>query len=60
MAALTREESRGAHSRDDFTKRDDQKWLKHLLIYNNGEIKFRAVNMHPETLEPFAPAERTY
>jgi hypothetical protein len=30
------------------------------LIYNNGEIKFRAVNMHPETLEPFAPAERTY
>jgi len=31
--ALARTESRGAHSRRDFTKRDDINWLKHTLAY---------------------------
>jgi len=29
--ALMREESRGSHSRRDFTQRDDEKWLKHTV-----------------------------
>jgi succinate dehydrogenase / fumarate reductase flavoprotein subunit len=29
--ALMREESRGSHSRRDFTQRDDKKWLKHTI-----------------------------
>ncbi len=31
--ALAREESRGAHYRSDFPKRDDENWLKHTLAY---------------------------
>lgn len=31
MGALTRKESRGAHYRTDFTKRDDKKWMKHTI-----------------------------
>jgi succinate dehydrogenase / fumarate reductase flavoprotein subunit len=30
-SALSREESRGAHAREDFQKRDDEKWMKHSL-----------------------------
>ena len=41
--ALTRHESRGAHSREDFPKRDDKNWLKHTLIYKSGERR-RAKN----------------
>ncbi len=36
-AALNRSESRGAHSRDDFPQRDDENWLKHSLIWLDGD-----------------------
>jgi succinate dehydrogenase / fumarate reductase flavoprotein subunit len=40
-AALNREESRGAHAREDFTARDDEKWMKHSLLWldSNGKVK---------------------
>ncbi len=37
VSALERKESRGAHSREDFIKRDDDKYLKHTLAYLDGD-----------------------
>ena len=38
-SALERKESRGAHSREDFTGRDDENWLVHTLAYHDGNLK---------------------
>ncbi len=60
-SALAREESRGAHSRIDFPKRDDQKWLKHTLYSKEGrKLDFKPVRLKPLTVEPFIPKERVY
>ena len=37
--AANREESRGAHAREDFSDRDDEKWMKHTLAWNDGTGK---------------------
>lgn len=37
IGAIRREESRGAHYRNDFPNRDDEKWLKHTLVYYDAE-----------------------
>ena len=57
-SALTRQESRGAHFREDFPKRDDPNWLKHTLAYKGEKgIVFR---YKPVTITKFEPKERKY
>ena len=61
LAAYQREESRGAHSREDFPHRDDKNWLVHSLYYKDKEeLMKRTVNMKPQTMDAFQPQERTY
>ncbi|MGX5201961.1 succinate dehydrogenase flavoprotein subunit [Aliikangiella sp. IMCC44632] len=60
-AANFREESRGAHSREDFPDRDDENWLTHSLYYpETGEMDKREVNMKPVSVDAFPPKARTY
>ena len=64
--ANNREESRGGHAREDFTKRDDDNWMKHTLAWVNdkGEVSFDYRPVHMYTLsddcDVIPPAKRVY
>jgi fumarate reductase flavoprotein subunit len=57
--ALNREESRGAHQRSDFPKRDDTKYLAHSLVSRTGEGPPR-VDYLPVVITRWPPGERIY
>ncbi len=64
-SAYNRKESRGAHAREDFTKRDDKNFMKHTLAWQSGknvEIKYRDVHSRTLTndVQYFPPKERVY
>jgi succinate dehydrogenase / fumarate reductase flavoprotein subunit len=65
-SAANREESRGAHAREDFTARDDVNWLKHTLAWADSSgrvcIDYRGVHLNTLTadVEPIPPKARTY
>jgi succinate dehydrogenase / fumarate reductase flavoprotein subunit len=64
-SAYHRKESRGAHAREDFTKRDDKNFMKHTLAWQDGDkvtLKYRDVHARTLTndVQYFPPKERVY
>jgi len=66
ISAENRTESRGAHAREDFPKRDDENWMKHTLCsidaQGNTKIDYRPVHMYTmsKDIEPVPPKARVY
>ncbi len=64
-SAYHRKESRGAHAREDFKKRDDKTYMSHTLAWQKGnEVKVGYRPVHARTLtndvQYFPPKERVY
>ena len=67
-AAEARKESRGAHAREDFTKRDDVNWMKHTIAYydeksGSVDLKYRVnvrTTLDEKECKAVPPADRVY
>ena len=66
VSAMKRNESRGAHSREDFPDRNDKDWLVHSLTWldEDGEVKFDTRPVHLNTMsnntQTIQPKKRVY
>lgn len=58
--AIERKESRGAHSRTDFTERDDENWLCHSMATRTIDDPTIEVGTAPVTITNYQPAIRSY
>ena len=64
--ALNRQESRGAHAREDYSSRDDVVWMKHTLAWLDGKgetpIDYRPVHLNTlsNEVQPVPPKARVY
>ena len=57
-SALERTESRGAHAREDYAERDDERWMKHSMAFlreDGVDLKYK-----PVTITRFEPKKRVY
>jgi succinate dehydrogenase / fumarate reductase flavoprotein subunit len=65
-SAYNRQESRGAHAREDFAERNDDKWLKHSIAWAGEDgkvhIDYRPVHLQPlsNDVQSFPPKARVY
>ncbi|MEQ1662381.1 MAG: succinate dehydrogenase flavoprotein subunit [Thiobacillus sp.] len=61
VSAHHRIESRGAHTREDFPARDDDRWLKHTLYSTaDDQVDSKPVRLKPLTVESIKPTARVY
>ena len=58
LGGIERKESRGAHSRTDYPNRDDENWLKHVLVTRTDDGP--EVSQLPVTITKWQPEERKY
>jgi succinate dehydrogenase (ubiquinone) flavoprotein subunit len=67
-SALERTESRGAHARDDYKERDDDKWMKHSITWQKevgADVKWGTRGVKMQTLDEsecksVPPMKRSY